>query len=78
MSSSSRGINVAWLGGGSNYGTGWHAESPEVMKNVQPYSPVAANADRHVYALEDGAVKEYVVSTDGTTWSLVGDVPTQN
>ncbi|KAI4223304.1 MAG: hypothetical protein LQ349_007452 [Xanthoria aureola] len=78
LSSSSRGINVAWLGGGSNYGTGWHTESPEVMKNVQPYSPVAANADRHVYALEDGAVKEFVVSTDGTTWSLVGDVPTLN
>ncbi|KAL9633849.1 MAG: hypothetical protein Q9204_003234 [Flavoplaca sp. TL-2023a] len=76
VSSTSQGINVAWLGGGEYSGTGWHTETPEVMRNVQPYSAVAANADRHVYAIEDGIVKDFVVSIDGTTWSLVGDVPT--
>ncbi|KAL8976776.1 MAG: hypothetical protein Q9205_007290 [Flavoplaca limonia] len=76
VSSTAQGINVAWLGGGEYSGTGWHTETPEVMRNVQPYSAVAANADRHVYAIEDGIVKDFVVSIDGTTWDLVGDVPT--
>ncbi|KAL8852331.1 MAG: hypothetical protein Q9221_002827 [Calogaya cf. arnoldii] len=74
VSSGSRGISVAWLGGGTNSNTGWQAETPDVMKDVQPFSAVAANADRHVYAFVDGVVKDFVVSTDGTTWSLVGDV----
>ncbi|KAL8652867.1 MAG: hypothetical protein Q9226_004082 [Calogaya cf. arnoldii] len=77
VSSGSRGISVAWLGGGAN-GTGWRAETPDVMKDVQPFSAVAANADRHVYALVDGVVKEFVLSPDGTTWTLVGDVLTVN
>ena len=76
VSSTAQGINVAWLGGGESSDTGWHTETPEVMRNVQPYSAVAANADRHVYAIEDGIVKDFVVSIDGTTWDLVGDVPT--
>ncbi|KAL8876889.1 MAG: hypothetical protein Q9198_004990 [Flavoplaca austrocitrina] len=76
VSSTSQGINVAWLGDGEYSDTGWHAQTPKVMRNVQPYSAVAANADRHVYAIEDGTVKDFVVSIDGTTWDLVGDVPT--
>ncbi|KAL8787650.1 MAG: hypothetical protein Q9213_002081 [Squamulea squamosa] len=76
LSSGSRGVKVAWLGPG--YGTGWQTDTPDVMKNVQTNSPLAANADRHVYALEDGIVKEFVMSPDGLTWSLVGDVLTKN
>ncbi|KAL8943037.1 MAG: hypothetical protein Q9216_001325 [Gyalolechia sp. 2 TL-2023] len=49
--------------------------APDVMRNVQAYSALAANGDRYVYALEAGSVKEFVVSTDGLSWSLVGDVP---
>ncbi|KAL8880424.1 MAG: hypothetical protein Q9198_002163 [Flavoplaca austrocitrina] len=56
---------------------GWQPPTaPEIMRNVQAYSGIAANGDRHVYAFEGGVVKEFVVSTDGLTWSLVGDVPT--
>ncbi|KAI4172073.1 MAG: hypothetical protein LQ343_003820 [Gyalolechia ehrenbergii] len=55
---------------------GWQEPAkPDAMKNIQAYSAVAANGDRHVYALEAGSVKEFVVSTDGLSWSLVGDVP---
>ncbi|KAL8729472.1 MAG: hypothetical protein Q9166_004720 [cf. Caloplaca sp. 2 TL-2023] len=78
LSSSLQGVNVAWLGGGPYTDKGWHTETPDVMKDIQAYSALAANADRHVYALEAGTVKEFVVSTDGLTWSLVGDVPTKN
>ncbi|KAL8840524.1 MAG: hypothetical protein Q9176_003850 [Flavoplaca citrina] len=56
---------------------GWQPpKAPDIMRNVQAYSGIAANGDRHVYAFEGGVVKEFVVSTDGLTWSLVGDVPT--
>lgn len=56
---------------------GWQpAEAPDIMRNVQAYSGTAANGDRHIYAFEGGVVKEFVVSADGLTWSLVGDVPT--
>lgn len=79
MSSGSQGIGVARLGSSfSATASGWHDETPDVMKNVQAFSPVAANADRLVYALEDGTVKEFACSSDGTTWSLLGDVPTKN
>ncbi|KAL8730662.1 MAG: hypothetical protein Q9181_004590 [Wetmoreana brouardii] len=78
LSSGSRGVKVAWLGGGSNTGKGWQTDTPEVMKNVQAYSPLAANADRQVYALEDGVVKAFVMSQSDLTWSLDGDVLTEN
>ena len=56
---------------------GWQPPTaPDIMRNVQAYSGIAANGDRHVYAFEGGVVKEFVVSSDGSTWSLVGDVPT--
>lgn len=56
----------------------WDTLAPEALNNVQAYSALAANGDRHVYALEGGSVKEFVVSTDGLSWSFVGDVPTEN
>lgn len=49
---------------------------PDVMGNVRPFSAVAAGADRHVDAYEGPTVREYVVPTDGLSWSLVGDVQT--
>ncbi|KAL8804888.1 MAG: hypothetical protein Q9182_002290 [Xanthomendoza sp. 2 TL-2023] len=73
LSSGPQGIKTVYYSAGK----GWRTDTPDVMKNVQPYSSVAANADRHVYAFEGGVVKEFVMSTDGLTWSLVGDVPTK-
>ncbi|KAL8949000.1 MAG: hypothetical protein Q9222_004856 [Ikaeria aurantiellina] len=74
LSSGAQGVDLSWW-----TPQGWQdPQRPDVMKNVQAYSALAANADRHVYALEAGSVKEYVVSTDGLTWSFVGDVPIQN
>ncbi|KAL8630737.1 hypothetical protein Q9189_003578 [Teloschistes chrysophthalmus] len=71
------GIRVAWQTGSGDYSS-WQSESPDVMRNIQAYSGLAANADRHVYAWEAGVVKEFVLSIDGTSWTLVGDVPTEN
>ncbi|KAL8765985.1 MAG: hypothetical protein Q9194_006399 [Teloschistes cf. exilis] len=71
------GIRVAWQAG-SGDSLSWQSESPDVMKNIQAYSGLAANADRHVYAWEAGVVKEFSLSMDGTSWHLVGDVPTEN
>lgn len=79
MSSGPQGIGITRLGSSfSATAGGWHDETPDAMKNVQAYSPVGANADRLVYALQDGGVKEFACSSDGTTWSLLGDVPTKN
>lgn len=78
LSSGSRGIKVTCTGYCSSLGTGTQAQSPSAMENVEPFSAVAANVDRHVYAFENGTVKEFVLSIDGSTWSLVGDVPTKN
>ena len=56
---------------------GWQdPETPDALKNAQAYSAIAANTDRHVYTLEAGGVREFVVSTDGLSWSAVGDVLT--
>lgn len=52
-------------------------ETPSIMGGVNAFSALAANADAHVYALQDNAIKEFRVASDGTTWSLVGDVETE-
>ncbi|KAL8914983.1 MAG: hypothetical protein Q9172_006977 [Xanthocarpia lactea] len=74
LTSGPEGVDVHWHDGDS-----WQdRQQPEAFQSVEPYSPLAANEDRHVYALEAGSVREFVMSTDGLTWSLVGDVPTNN
>ncbi|KAL8669932.1 MAG: hypothetical protein Q9168_005497 [Polycauliona sp. 1 TL-2023] len=70
VTSGPQGINTTCTGLCSGIDNG----AQGALKDVQPFSAVAANADRHVYAFEDGKVKEFVLSTDGT-WSLTGDVP---
>lgn len=47
---------------------------PDVMANVQNYTSLAANVDAHVYAMENGTIKEFAVANDRTTWVLVGSV----
>lgn len=44
------------------------------MQRVRSLSPIAANAAGHVFAFEDGVVKEFALGADGMTWNLVGDV----
>lgn len=71
LNTGTQGVNITWT-----TPKGWQApQAPDAMRNTQAYSGIAVNANWHVYALERGAVKESVVSTDGLTWSLVGDVP---
>ncbi|KAL8992555.1 MAG: hypothetical protein Q9169_007010 [Polycauliona sp. 2 TL-2023] len=51
---------------------------PPVFKDMDPYSPITATGDRHIYALKGGSVQEYTVSDNGLEWSLVGQVPTMS
>lgn len=76
LTSGQEGVHVHWYDGITS---SWQArQQPEAFQNIDPYSPLAANGDRHVYALEAGSVREFVVSEDGLAWSLVGDVPTKD
>ncbi|KAL9046134.1 MAG: hypothetical protein Q9214_000954 [Letrouitia sp. 1 TL-2023] len=70
------GVDVFFLGGGSQPDI-WYTENPDLMNDVQAYSALAANTDRHVYAVEAGTVKEFALSIDGS-WTLIGDVPIEN
>ena len=55
----------------------WEPEqNPEVMAAVDSSTELAANTDKHVYATQNGEVKEFTVSDDGQTWSEVGVVAT--
>lgn len=52
-------------------------QNPSAMSFVQSSTSLAANADAHVYALEGGAIAEFVMdSGNGGTWSLIGNVTT--
>ncbi|KAL8743180.1 MAG: hypothetical protein Q9190_004445 [Brigantiaea leucoxantha] len=73
LTSGPQGVSSFGLGGGREPDR-WQAEHPAVMENIQAYSSLAANADRHVYALETGIVQEFVLSSDGTTWNQIGNV----
>ncbi|KAL8860666.1 MAG: hypothetical protein Q9178_003019 [Gyalolechia marmorata] len=76
LTSGPEGVDVHWYNGNTS---SWQdRQQPKAFQNIEPYSPLAANGDRHVYALEAGSVREFVVSEDGLTWSLVGNVPTNN
>ena len=75
LSSSSHGVTVDWWSS-SQAPSLQNSQSPEVMAGVQNYSAIAANGDGHVYAFQDGVVKEFTVSEDGLRWSLVGNVDT--
>jgi hypothetical protein len=45
------------------------------MSATQAYTPLAANPNAFVYAMQHGGVKEFVVAEDGSI-TLVGDVAT--
>lgn len=44
------------------------------MQRVDPLSPLVANGAGHVFAMQAGVVKEFVVAEDGVTWTMVGNV----
>lgn len=75
LSSSSHGVRSDWWTGVA--GGSWPPpQSPAALSNVQNYTSLAANADAHIYALQDGGIREFQVGSDGTTYTLVGDVIT--
>ena len=79
LSSGSDGVTVTWSTGASdnNAWQQWQEpQRPAAMQGVQDFSALAANAHRHVYAFKGGVCQEYVVSTDGLSWSRFGNVPT--
>lgn len=45
------------------------------MSTFQDHIGLAANANAHVYGLEGGKLNELTVTTDGSTWPLIGKVP---
>lgn len=77
LSAGENGVAVSWWDN-SNPGfttTHWGTvQTPIAMERVKPLSPIAANGAGHVFALEDGMVKEFKVEADGTTWDLVRNV----
>lgn len=68
--------NMPWLG--QTAAGAWEAtQQLSVMYAVEPSTPMASNDDGRAYAIQNGVVKEFQVSSDGkSTWSLVGDVAT--
>lgn len=74
LDSSSHGVSSTfWLGSG---GGAWSdGQTLQAMSATQTYTPLAANANAFVYAMQDGGVKEFVVAMDGSI-TPVGDVTT--
>ena len=52
----------------------WQLSSPTVLQGLQNHSSLASNDDGHVFALQDGNIKEFSLSRDGASWSFVGNV----
>jgi len=72
--SSSHGVSsTIWLG--SKGGSWSNGVTAQAMSATQAYTPLAANGNAFVYAMQDGGVKEFVVAGDGSI-KLVGDVVT--
>ncbi|KAL8718500.1 MAG: hypothetical protein Q9225_004368 [Loekoesia sp. 1 TL-2023] len=75
LSSGKNGVAVDWWDNHDRNSAHWGTpQSPAVMQRVRSLSPIAANGAGHVFAFEDGVVKEFTVEADGTTWTLVGSV----
>ena len=75
LASGSDGVQVDWWTGDQQpeYQDSY---KPTQLSKVQNASAIAANAERHVYAFQDGIVKEFTVDENGGSWSLIGNVDT--
>ncbi len=74
LDSSSHGVSSTfWYG--STGGDWTDGATPQAMSITQAYTPLAANANAFVYAMQDGGIKEFAVAGDGSV-VLVGDVTT--
>jgi len=71
VSSNSSGLTVNQWEGISNFMMG--TQKPPALNSVNAVS-LAANDDAHIYALQAGNILEYRMGTDGSSWSLVGNV----
>ncbi|KAL8699697.1 MAG: hypothetical protein Q9201_005859 [Fulgogasparrea decipioides] len=75
LSAGNNGVAVSWWDNSDPNHAYWGTpQSPSPMQKVQPLSPLAANGAGHVFAMQEGVVKEFTVDGDGTTWNLVGNV----
>ncbi|EXJ82384.1 hypothetical protein A1O3_06197 [Capronia epimyces CBS 606.96] len=53
-----------------------NAVSPTSLQTGSGASAVAAHFYQRVYAVSDGILKQFAVADDGTTWTVIGNVPT--
>lgn len=74
LSSGPYGLTNWWWSG--DKGDWQPAQNPDAMATVDSYTELATNMDKHVYAMQDGQVKEFTVTDDGQSWSEVGLVVT--
>ena len=67
---------TSWLG--KNGGSWLTPHNPGVLNGEQSFSPLAANADGHLFAIgkANGRLREFKAREDGITWALVGNVTT--
>jgi len=70
--SSSHGVSgTSWFGSG---GGAWsNGVTLQAMSGTQAFTPLAANANAFAYAMQDGAIKEFLVAGDGSV-TFVGNV----
>ena len=75
LSAGNNGVRIDWWDNSDPASTHWGSpQNPDVMTGVRSLSPIAANAAGHVFAFEEGVVREFKVAGDGVTWTVVGDV----
>ncbi|KAI4258696.1 MAG: hypothetical protein LQ352_001122 [Teloschistes flavicans] len=75
LSAGGNGVAVDWWDNSDRQNTQWRThQSPTAMQRVDPLSPLVANGAGHVFAMQAGVVKEFVVAEDGVTWTMVGNV----
>ncbi|KAL8752935.1 MAG: hypothetical protein Q9184_005577 [Pyrenodesmia sp. 2 TL-2023] len=75
LSAGANGVPVSCWDNSNPENTVWRPiTTPPTLQRVDPLSPITANGAGHVFAFQDGAVKEFVVEADGSTWIMLGNV----
>lgn len=74
LDSSSPGVSSTfWYG--STGGDWSDGQTSQAMSATEAFTPLAANANGFVYAMQNGGIKEFIVASDGYI-TLVGDMMT--
>ncbi|KAL8917098.1 MAG: hypothetical protein Q9208_008137 [Pyrenodesmia sp. 3 TL-2023] len=75
LSAGENGVAVSCWDNSDPKNSDWRTiTTPQTLQRVDPLSPITANGAGHVFAFQDGAVKEFAVEADGSTWNMIGDV----